>query len=182
MTIEPTDIRAGDSVSWTVSKSDYKASDGWALNFALVGPDGIIKSKAGVANGADFDCAFTATETKSLTKGEYRLMERVSKGADAFTIHSGRVLVHQNLLDAANVVDNRAHAELVLAAIEATILGRAATDQENITINNQTLGRTPIPDLIQLRKLYKREVASMKRAETLAAGLGNKNNIRVRFI
>lgn len=181
MGTEPSKIRAGDSASWTAAFGDYPAGDGWALEFAIVGPGGRSTTTAGVASGDDFTCSLTADDTKALPPGQYRLIERVSKGAEVYTVYDGRIEILVNMLDAADGIDDRAHAELVLAAIEATILGRASSDQENITLNGQTLGRTPVADLIMLRKTYRREVKSLKAAERLAAGLGNKNKIRVRF-
>lgn len=181
MSNEPSEIRAGDSVSWTVSLADYSAADGWSLKYALAGRGGIIAEKTASASGSDFVCAFTKAETEALAAGDYFLAERVEKDADAVTVFHGRVEILRNLLSATAPVDARKHCEKVLDAIEALLEKRASTDQENITINGESLGRTSIPDLLTLRAQYKREVAQLKRAERLAAGQGNKNKILVRF-
>ena len=36
-TKEPTQIRAGDTVTWKKTIDDYKANDGWTLNYSLRG-------------------------------------------------------------------------------------------------------------------------------------------------
>ena len=40
-TKEPLTIRAGDTIEWTKSIDDYKASDGWTLKYSFRGTGGI---------------------------------------------------------------------------------------------------------------------------------------------
>ena len=40
-TKEPLTIRTGDTIEWTKSIDDYKASDGWTLNYSFRGTVGI---------------------------------------------------------------------------------------------------------------------------------------------
>ncbi len=41
-TKEPLTIRAGDTIKWTKSLDDYKASDGWTLSYSFRGTGGTI--------------------------------------------------------------------------------------------------------------------------------------------
>ena len=41
-TKEPLTIRAGDTIEWTKSIDDYKASDGWTLSYSFRGTGGTI--------------------------------------------------------------------------------------------------------------------------------------------
>ncbi len=52
------------------------------------------------------------------------------------------------------------HARRMLNAIEAALEGRASKDTESYTIEGRSLSRTPIPDLLRLRAIYRREVAA----------------------
>ena len=41
-TKEPLTIRAGDTIKWTKSLDDYKASEGWTLKYAFRGNAGTV--------------------------------------------------------------------------------------------------------------------------------------------
>ena len=41
-TKEPLTIRTGDTIKWTKSIDDYKASDGWSLSYSFRGTGGTI--------------------------------------------------------------------------------------------------------------------------------------------
>jgi hypothetical protein len=53
--------------------------------------------------------------------------------------------------------ENLKHVEKVLDAIEAVIENRASQDQMSYSIKGTTLSRTPIADLLLLRREYKEE-------------------------
>jgi len=69
----------------------------------------------------------------------------------------------------------------VLESIEAVLESRASIDQESYSINNRSLARTPIPDLVVLRDKYRGEYVREKRAERIRNGLGHSGTIKVRF-
>ena len=46
-TKEPLTIRAGDTIEWTKSIDDYKASDGWTLSQAASSPPSITSMDTG---------------------------------------------------------------------------------------------------------------------------------------
>lgn len=178
---EPKIIRAGDSVSWTASYSDYSAADGWSLSYAIVGNSGGFTGIAGVAAGSNFDVSITAAQTKQLVAGDYRLVGRVSKGAEVITVCSVELKVEANLFDIGPGSDVRSGSQRGLDAIIAVMEKRASKDQENYSINGRSLSRTPIADLITLRRFYEREVHKERKAERIASGLGAGNTIKVRF-
>lgn len=178
---EPKTIRAGDSISWTASYSDYPADDGWALDYVIITKDGGIKDISGAANGTDFDVVLSAAKTKNLTQGIFRLVGRVSKAVDQYTIYDSELRVEPNLFDDGVGTDVRTQAQRGLDAINAVIEGRASKDQENYSINGRSLSRTSIPDLIVLQKFYKSEVAKEKRALRISQGLKSRNRIYVRI-
>jgi hypothetical protein len=62
-TKEPLTIRAGDTIEWTKSIDDYKASDGWTLSYSFRSASGTIDITS-TADGDDHAvCIAPATST-----------------------------------------------------------------------------------------------------------------------
>jgi hypothetical protein len=178
-TIEPAEITAGDTVAWTRTLPDYPASSGWSLSYALRSASAMIDIAAS-ASGSDFAVSVLPTVSKAWAPGVYDWAAFVAKGADRFQVGAGRVVIRQNLAQAAPV-DGRTHAQRVLEAIEAVIEGRATRDQEEYTIGDRSLKRTPLADLVMLHKRYQRLAANERDAAAIAAGRPNPSRFAVRF-
>lgn len=71
--------------------------------------------------------------------------------------------------------------ETALTNIEAVISGRITADVEKYEIDGQNVTKIPMLELFEIRKKLQTELATVKKAEDLAAGLDNKNKIRTRF-
>ena len=155
-TAVPAIMRAGDTVTWKRSLSDYPASDGWSLSYALV-RDGVQIIISSAASGTDHLVAVPVATSNTWSPGVYHWLERVTKGAEAYTIASGTTEIIANLSAAASGFDARTHAEKALAAIEAWIEGRDLGVAE-YQIGDRQLKNIPIPDLLKLRDAYRREV------------------------
>lgn len=93
-------------------------------------------------------------------------------------VEEGQVRILEDLVSAAPGFDGRSHAEKVLEAIEAVIEGRASLDQSQYTINNRSLTRTPVADLLKLRNTYRAEVRAQRMAKR---GRGPSRRHLVRF-
>jgi len=91
--------------------------------------------------------------------GRYWWQLRASNSTDTVLVEAGDTIVHPDLSTVPSGYDGRGHAERVLEAIEAVIEGRATIDQQSYQINNRSLSRTPIADLMRLRSHYRNEVA-----------------------
>lgn len=176
---EVQNFTAGDTVKFTKTLGDYPASGGWALAYTFINSTGKF-SASGVANADAFDVTISATTTAALTAGDYYFEGYASKAGERFRVDYGTVTVAQNITTAATF-DGRSHARKVLDAIEAVIEGRASTDQQEYTIGNRSLKRTPIADLIVLADKYRAMVNKEDDAAAIAAGRGTKNRILVRF-
>jgi uncharacterized protein YlxP (DUF503 family) len=174
----PYRIHAGDSVSFTDSVSNYPASAGWLLRYTLV----TAKNKYlldSVANGDNHDISATTSITAIWAPGYYRWVAFAVKGAERYTIATGNIEILPDITSGA--IDQRAHVEKVLDAIEATIENKASIDQQSMSINGRSISRYAFTDLIILRDKYKGELVSLKRAERLQNGLAAGNKILVRF-
>jgi hypothetical protein len=87
LTAVPQRIIAGDSVEMTLSDSDFAASDGGVLTFALAGSTAL--SVTGVVNGDAWDVTVTAAQTANLAAGNYQYRVRIVEGALSKTITTG---------------------------------------------------------------------------------------------
>lgn len=181
-TNEPLQLRAGITWQWRREDlSDYPAST-WTLKywFKKTGSAGANFSVTAFADGESFAISVAATTTAAYTAGDYTWTAIVTAGAEAFEVDSGLLDVLPRYDQAANL-DDRTHARKVLEAIEAVIEGRATLDQEEYTIGNRSLKRTPIEELIALRDRYRAEVLSEENASAIANGLATKNRVLVRL-
>lgn len=177
--IEPSEIRAGDTAQWNKEVSDYPASDGWALSYILINKDNKYTIST-TGSGSTFSATISAATTATYVAGTYNWYARVSKSGEVKTIDEGIIEVKPDI-SVLNTVDGRSHAKKVLDNINAVIENRATKDQEEYTIGNRSLKRTPLEDLIKLRDKYQAMYNAELAAENINAGLGNKKRILVRF-
>ena len=178
-TIEPQSFTAGDTVQWTKSLKDYPASAGWVVTYTAI--NGAAKFTAtSTADGDLHAITLAATATAAYAAGDYYFEGYASKAGQRFTIATGWWKVAPNI-NADATFDARSHARKTLAAIQAVIEGRASIDQQEYTIGNRSLKRTPIADLLVLMSKYETLVKSEDNALALAQGRPTKNRILVRL-
>lgn len=183
-TREPSELVIGDRWLWkrTDLGADYPPAD-YSLKYSLrlEGSGTEIEINA-IEIAADYLVEVASVTTAAFTAGRYRWQAYITRSSDAqrITLNSGSVQVKANR-DAATG-DPRSHARKVLDAIEAVIEGRASKDQEEYSIANRSLKRTPIAELLVLRDRYRSEAANEKSAEDMANGLGSSRRIGVRFV
>lgn len=158
----PSEISAGLTFEASVSAPEYPAP-GWTLSLALRGPASI--DVTGVGDGDDHHLSADAATTGGWVPGAYWYQVRATDGVDVQLVEEGQVRILEDLAAAAPGFDGRSHAEKVLEAIEAVIEGRASLDQSHYTINNRSLTRTPVADLLKLRNQYRAEVRAQRMAK-----------------
>ena len=177
---EPVKIIAGDSVSWRKSLSEYPASDGWVLKYALRGGGSAIDLIA-AADGDDHLITITAAISAAYVAGDYTWTSFVTKTTERYTISTGPLTIEPDPVGQAADVDLRSHAKIVLDAIDAVLEGRATTDQEEIEIEGEKLKRTPIADLLKMRSFYITEYQREIEAEKIAKGLATGRRVLTRM-
>lgn len=161
---EPTTITAGDTVQFTRTFGDYNPTDGWALTYRLVGPMG--KSTGALVNttvtaapqASGWLVAFAPADTADVIEdGSYRLVGRVTRGSETYTIYAGVVALKANPLSA-SPLNLLTHAERTLAIIESKIEGRLTADLEHYQIDGRAVGKIEIRELMKLRARYRHEI------------------------
>lgn len=95
----PTTITAGDSYVITLSLSDYPATAGWSLAYAVAGTS--VDSWTSTASGAAHVLTLTAIDTAALSAGTYQTRLRASRSGAVETIATGVVTVAADLFAAA---------------------------------------------------------------------------------
>lgn len=114
------------------------------------------------ASGTGHRFAEVAADTSNWAEGLYTASIRVTDGTDVFEVECGQVTIAPDLVNVLDGTNQSTHAQKVLAAIEAVLENRATKDQQSYTINNRSLQRTPIADLLKLRESYRKELAAQK--------------------
>jgi hypothetical protein len=159
----PTAVRAGDTWTWRISFTDYPASEGWALSYAIVPTANATQAPLvwSAAFVTDDDNEYTVTipiaTTDDFTAGGYRLTAFLTLAGARYSPYSQPLLVAANSA-ALTAGQGLSHAETMLAAIEAVLESRASADVESYQINGRALNRTPIRDLKRLRTEYRTAV------------------------
>ncbi|MEI4262797.1 hypothetical protein [Roseovarius sp. D0-M9] len=153
----PSEIAAGITFRVPLSFAEYPAPD-WELSLVLRGPTVIDLIATGV--GDDHTFLAQAAATGAWAPGSYWWQIRASGGGDVVLLGEGQTKILADIAAVTGAYDGRSHAQRVLEAIEAVIEGRASVDQESYSINNRSLSRTPIADLLKLRDRYRAEVNS----------------------
>jgi hypothetical protein len=181
-------IIAGDTLDFVTTFVGYPAAT-WTCTYYFVprvagsGTAFSVVCTAGTEADAH-RCAAAATTTAFWAPAEYTWQARMVNGAEERSGDAwpwrGECTILANLATA-TAYDGRSHARKTLDAIEAVLEGRATLDQEEYTIGNRSLKRTPVEQLIRFRQRYKQEVLGEDAAARINAGLGGGRKIQVRL-
>ncbi len=174
---EPSEVAAGDTITWTRSLADYSAANGWVLKYALRGP-AVVDLESEVDGDSHL---VTIAPADLTTAGTYSVQGYVEKETARHTIYTGRLKVTPNLVAAAANFDGRSHAQRVIDAIEAVIEGRATRDQQEMWIDGEKLVRTPFEELIRIRARYRHETSSEAARERRRNGRGGGHSVKFRL-
>jgi len=169
--IEPTSIRAGDTVQFTKNSameidgvSFSFPSSSYTLKYKLVGRSGITESITAEADGEDFSITISST-ISALTAGIYTLIGWV-EGASSFrkTVYQSQCEVKANLASATAATDTREFWQKILEAISATLEKRASIVQSAMTvpgISGKTIQYMTLKELMDARTLAEYQLSKL---------------------
>lgn len=172
-TTYPDRFRAGDSVKWTESNSDFPPSE-WDLTYELRGLAD-ISIEANV-DGAAHVFALTPGETALFTPGVYHFAAIATKGEpetedyERQTIRTGHITVLPDPAAAGAGVEALTHEERVLKALLAAYEGNADADISAYTIAGVSVTKMSRERLSQEIDRYRALVRKQKRARRKARG------------
>jgi len=176
--VEPARLIAGDTVRWLRSLPDYPAGDGWLLAYTFVNATARFAVGA-TAQGDDHLVEASAASSANWPSGDYEWRARVTRGAEAFTVGSGRATVVPAF--GATPMDTRSQARRALEAVEAAIEGRASSTVAEYEIAGRRLKHLLPTELLALRDRLRVDVMREDAAERAAAGLAPRGRVMVRF-
>jgi hypothetical protein len=183
-TTEPAVLIAGDRVVWkrTDLGSDYLPASYQLKYSARLEGDGTDEIEITASeSGSDYIVEVAAATSAAWTAGTYHWQAYIVRTSDSerVTVDRGTFEVRANRDSA--TTDPRSHVKKVLDAIEAVIENRATQDQESYSINGRSLSRTPLEELLKLRRKYQHEYLAELNAENARRGKRSGNTVRVRF-
>jgi len=176
-TKEPEIVRAGETMEWVRSWSDWPASS-YTVKYYLTGPASITLTAAAYQT-TDHLVSVTAALTAAYTYGLYDWAAYAESGAGAsalkYFLESGQLLI--------KTAAGKSHAKTMLDAIEDILEGRATS--KDVDLLSKNLGSSSIskdPELlIRLRKQYKAEYLSELAFENMVQGKASGNRVLMRF-
>lgn len=178
MTYEPTEITAGDRITWTRYDAAYLPSDGWVLKYAMRGPAAI--DLISTPDGSSHVIDIPGNTSKDFAPGAYSWAGYYEKvDGTRITRYTGRLKITPDLVMAVAGYDGRSHAEKVLEAIERVIEGRATRGDQELAFDGKKIVKMTVAELIQLRQQYRNEVRA-ERARA-AAKAGRKTGRIIKF-
>lgn len=177
---EPGEIVAGDSAQWNVTLADHPAPD-WVLHYALFNKTANISFEA-TADGADHLVTLTAATTVAWAPGRYDWAAYVTNGDERETVATGVIIIKADPSLGVNR-DDRSHARKMLEAIEATLEGKA-TSQDAELVKGQYGERAIERDPDMLRKWrdrYRKEVKAEDDLVAMKAGKRVPRSTKIKF-
>lgn len=162
LTCIPREIVAGDSLDATLTYSDYPASAGWELAFAMAGAEA-LSGVACTANGDSHDLSVPSASTAALTAGEYQWALRATLGTTVQTVDSSQlsgytIRVTPSVFDAA-AGDQQGYAEKMLPLIEAALTALVTGGAKYFMIGTRQVTQNDIPELTALRVGLRKELS-----------------------
>lgn len=176
-TTEPTTLTRGDSTKWTRGFSDYLPVDGWSLKYHFIAAGGKQVVTATDNGDGTFLATLMTTVSKLLTIGTWSWQAVVTKGSEQITLDAGIINVVAGFAETNTGTDVRTQARRTLDAVNATLEGRASSDQLRVQVNGRSIERLSLTELRQWQAQLRTEV----RAEELGDNAGLGRNIKVRY-
>lgn len=182
-TTEPATLRAGDTWRWTRTLADYPAGS-WVLKYRFKNAAGGFEVTT-TTSGADHSVSVAAATTAAYTAGRYTWVAWVEGGSsEKYTVDEGTVEVEADYRAGAATValDDRSFARKALDLIEAGIVAHGSNAHvQEYEIAGRRMKFKSLGELMAFRDQLKAEVAKEEDAARLAAGLGSKRQLLVRF-
>ena len=169
-TTEPTEIIAGDFLTWKKSYTDYPATT-HTLSYKLVGSSVVLTITAS-ASGDDHLVEVESAVTALYTAGTYQMTSYVTE-----TSTSRRTTLTSSTIDvvadpgAETATDKRTWAALALAAIKVILQDPAKIAQKKVEIEGKMIEWRSFDELRGMYSFYAAEVAREQAQENLGNGI-----------
>jgi hypothetical protein len=136
--IEPTQLTAGDTATWTHADGDHLPSDGWVLSYALLGAEKLVWSSGWVTDdGNTYTVTIPAASTSPLAAGTYELTRFYTLALVRDSVVLPSVAILANPANVAAGASRAAVIEQRIAVLQATLDGRATDGMMGYTVNGR---------------------------------------------
>lgn len=156
LTAIPATITAGDSYAITLTLSAYPASAGWALSYAIAGPQ--VETWTSAASGDAHVLTLSSASTATLPAGTYTYRVRAARSGDAVTVLSGVQTVAADL-GAAVPNEYVSWAQRTLAIVEAALTNTLTGEMKMYMIWGRQVQTFTPDELFKARARLKAEIA-----------------------
>jgi hypothetical protein len=181
-TIEPLEIRAGDTVEWVKALEDYPYSDGWRLTYYIVGPSRLAATAT--ADDDDHSITISASQTATLAAGRYSVEGKVAYDGEVFTVYTGSLTVLPDLSNENSTpagFDTRSHARKVRDALREMMEGTASHPEIAYTIfGERNVQLVPLEIRRKVLSEYEADVRAEEAQERVNRG-ERANKVLIRF-
>lgn len=174
--MEPSSIRAGDTVTWSRDEALYTPAAGWSLSYRLIPTAGAVTEISTTGSGTTYTATLSATTTAALAAGSYTLAGHVTKGAESQTVYQATLAVLPNLRTVA-AFDPRTSAEIELAAARAA-WGRGT---KSYTIGDRQVTYADSAELLTRIRYLEHQVSTERYYAAIGAGQEASPPGRVRY-
>ena len=180
-TTEPSQVRAGDTVKWTRSLSDYLPDDSWVLTYVLRGPEGEIDITASDNGDGTHLVNVAPATTAAWAAGEYEWIAQVSDGTDVYTADYGTIVILPDLAEHSGSYDHRSWTKRSLDAVEAVLEGRASRSDQTYSIGTRQLQHMSHTELWDLRSNLQSEYKREQARERIRRGKVGMRKVKARL-
>lgn len=173
----PAKFTAGESLSWSLSFSDYPASDSWVLTYTLINATHKITITAS-ADGDDHLIEVSSETSAAYNAGEYKVQAHISNGTEKYQVDVGAVEILTDYAEE-TTFDSRSKVKIILDALEDVLANRATKTQLSQAIGNVSVTHWDFEKIRKERDIY----AAKYRQEQIRAGvIKSRRTIKVRFV
>jgi len=185
----PKQIYAGTTVKWRDDGSvgplnESITSADWTLTYYLrFNHTHEGHTVVGTSYGTGWEFSISATDSAAFNSGDWYFYAEASKGAEKFTLGSGRLEVFASLAYTGQpgAFDGRTQAEQDLDAVTTAIRAIISDKAAEYSIGNRTFKRIDLAELRVRESQLKAIVVRERKAAMIANGLGDPHSLYVRF-
>ena len=186
----PATIRAGDSVAWVEAtgvdhSGDPVTSADWVATAYLrtnTASEGATVAGVARADGA-WDFTIAAATTAGFDAGTWYWQISATYNSEVVTLGAGTFTVLASLSYSGTpaAFSGASQAETDLAAVQAAIRAIVTRGAQQYSIGSRSYSALNLKELMERETYLKSVVARERRAEKVAAGLGDPFNLYVKF-
>lgn len=173
----PGRFRAGDTVKWTESLTEYPATN-WELTYIFTKEGCDPVESTATASGSDHAATLTAADSGEFSAGRWNWFARVSdQDEGTLTVKDGTVTV----LPDPTASGEQSFAQKALQMVEKSLTDDLPTAQESFNVAGVDITTMSLSERYQLRDKLKAEVARERNHNRVLRGGRRRGGFEIRL-